>query len=108
MSQWDKALSLLTHVEDYEVDYDAVRTGMAAFKVANDTFMALVRRPGLQRKADASPTVIGLDVACLLGERVEVLPPLASLGTGTVTKVLVSRLSLALGRPCCWPAPLVP
>jgi hypothetical protein len=98
MSQWDKALALLTHVEDYHVDYKAVRAGMEGFDVSNHDFMALVMRPRLEPKADGSPTVIGRDVACLLGERVELLPPLASQGTGTVTKVRV-RGVVALGLP---------
>jgi len=78
---------LLTHIEDYALDFKAALAGIDAIRIDNQEFMELVNRPMLERKADASATIIGKDTPCVLGARVELLPSLEPQGIGTVTKV---------------------
>ncbi|MGB1592992.1 MAG: TBC domain-containing protein [Promethearchaeia archaeon] len=90
MNQWDKALSLLTHIEDYDIDMDAVFAGMDELQEAggvggllpinDETFMDLVTNPTPRAPPDdaaAVGSIVGLHVPCRIGLRVELLDKIA-------------------------------
>ena len=117
MATWDKALSTLTHVEEYldadGVQMQAVLAGMQALPaVSNQELMACVNLPIPERRLDGCASIVGKDVAAAVGLRVRLLPPIASQGIGTVVSVAeegcctVTWCVLAL--PPCLPGYLPP
>ena len=94
MASWDKALSTLTHVQDYALDLRAVLAAMDGFDISNSEFMSIVTRCMPEPPPDGSDCVVGKHVPASVGMRVVLLPPIPSQGTGTVTEV--PHLPLAL------------
>jgi len=94
MESWDKALSLLTHIEDYAPDFALIFESMHALRVTNDDFMHLVMAPPIAPRADGSDTIVGMHVRCAVGLRVELVPPLVPQGVGTLTQVRCGYIEL--------------
>ena len=97
MGVWDEALTLLTHIEDYDIDVEAVLANMHTYPITNEEVMGVVRLPGiLAQLVPHVPHVDGLyvvgkDVKAALGLRVEMHPSFTSAelshGIGIVTEV---------------------